>query len=48
MDYSKNLIQLMASCHSATYVKNQLLGDPFEIRMFENTGWILDEDTKNS
>jgi cation-transporting ATPase 13A3/4/5 len=34
----------MASCHSVTYVKEQLLGDPFEIRMFENTGWILDEN----
>lgn len=37
------LNEAMASCHSITYVNNQLLGDPLEIKMFESTGWELDE-----
>jgi cation-transporting ATPase 13A2 len=37
------LNEAMASCHSITYVNNQLLGDPLEIKMFESTNWELDE-----
>lgn len=37
----------MASCHSVTCVKDQLLGDPFEIKMFEKTGWLLDENIQS-
>lgn len=33
----------MASCHSITYVNNELIGDPLEIKMFESTEWELDE-----
>jgi hypothetical protein len=38
--------EVMASCHAITYVGNDLIGDPLEIKMFESTKWILDE--KNS
>ena len=38
--------EVMASCHAITYVENDLIGDPLEIKMFESTKWILDE--KNS
>lgn len=33
----------MASCHAITYVHDELVGDPLEIKMFESTGWQLDE-----
>ena len=35
--------EAMASCHSITYINEELVGDPLEIKMFENTDWILDE-----
>jgi len=35
--------EAMASCHSITYINEELVGDPLEIKMFENTNWILDE-----
>jgi cation-transporting ATPase 13A2 len=37
------LNEAMASCHSITYVNNELIGDPLEIKMFESTEWELDE-----
>lgn len=33
----------MASCHAITYINKELVGDPLEIKMFENTDWVLDE-----
>jgi cation-transporting ATPase 13A2 len=33
----------MASCHSLTYINEELLGDPLDIKMFESTNWIMDE-----
>jgi len=33
----------MACCQSVTYVKEELLGDPLEIKMLEDTEWDLDE-----
>lgn len=33
----------MASCHSITYYQNELIGDPLDVKMFESTGWVLDE-----
>ena len=33
----------MASCHSITQVDEKLVGDPLEIKMFQLTGWQLDE-----
>jgi cation-transporting ATPase 13A3/4/5 len=38
------LNEAMASCHAITRVEYELLGDPLEIRMFESTGWMLDEN----
>jgi len=35
--------EAMASCHAITYVGDDLVGDPLEIRMFESTKWVLDE-----
>ena len=33
----------MASCHSITYVNNELIGDPLDVKMFQATEWILEE-----
>ena len=33
----------MASCTAITYVNGQLVGDPLDVKMFEATGWTLDE-----
>ena len=35
--------EAMACCHSITYINEELVGDPLDIKMFENTEWILDE-----
>jgi cation-transporting ATPase 13A2 len=35
--------EAMASCHAITYINEELVGDPLDIKMFENTDWILDE-----
>lgn len=42
------LTEGMACCHAITYVHNELVGDPLEIKMFEMTGWTLEEDHKGS
>ncbi|XP_067950022.1 polyamine-transporting ATPase 13A3-like [Watersipora subatra] len=33
----------MASCHSLTYIDGELSGDPLDLKMFEATGWSLEE-----
>ena len=35
----------MASCHAITYVNGELIGDPLEVRMFEQTNWHYEEPT---
>lgn len=37
------LLEALASCHSITYVNGSLIGDPLDVKMFEATGWILEE-----
>jgi cation-transporting ATPase 13A2 len=39
------LFQGMLTCHSLTLIDNELCGDPLDIKMFESTGWILEEPT---
>ena len=36
-------LESIASCHSITYVNGELIGDPLDVKMFQATGWILDE-----
>jgi magnesium-transporting ATPase (P-type) len=38
----------MACCHAITYVNNELVGDPLEIKMFEMSKWKLEEDNSGS
>ncbi|XP_023653854.1 polyamine-transporting ATPase 13A3-like isoform X2 [Paramormyrops kingsleyae] len=36
----------MATCHSLTNINGQLSGDPLDLKMFEATGWLLQEATE--
>ncbi|XP_012263211.2 polyamine-transporting ATPase 13A3 isoform X1 [Athalia rosae] len=33
----------MVTCHSITIINNELSGDPLDLKMFESTGWNLEE-----
>lgn len=37
------LLRGMAACHSLTIIDGELAGDPLDVKMFESTGWILEE-----
>lgn len=41
------MLEILASCHSITSIKGKMIGDPLDIKMFESTGWILEENTEN-
>ena len=45
---NKDLLQYYtecsACCHCLTYVKDKLVGDPIDVKMFEALGWILKEN----
>lgn len=34
---------IQVTCHSITSMNDQLKGDPLDLKMFESTGWILEE-----
>ncbi|XP_023167868.2 probable cation-transporting ATPase 13A3 isoform X2 [Drosophila hydei] len=36
----------MVTCHSITFMNGTMMGDPLDLKMFESTGWIL-EDANN-
>ena len=37
------LFEGMLTCHSLTLINGTLCGDPLDVKMFESTGWILEE-----
>jgi len=37
---SSHLLRGMAVCHSLTYVKGNIVGDPLDLKMFAATGWV--------
>ncbi|XP_060098854.1 polyamine-transporting ATPase 13A3 [Heteronotia binoei] len=39
-------IACMAACHSLTKIEGVISGDPLDLKMFEATGWILEEATE--
>ncbi|XP_030629538.1 probable cation-transporting ATPase 13A3 [Chanos chanos] len=39
-------VACMATCHSLTKIDGQLSGDPLDLKMFQATGWILEEATE--
>ncbi|KAH9529860.1 hypothetical protein DERF_003718 [Dermatophagoides farinae] len=46
LEYGPLLISL-ASCHSLTLIEGKMIGDPLDQKMFEATGWILEEPDVN-
>lgn len=44
---SQLLLEVLACCHSLTSVNNQLIGDPLDIKMFEWTGWVMEDNNEN-
>ncbi|KAJ7313297.1 hypothetical protein JRQ81_004585 [Phrynocephalus forsythii] len=39
-------VAAMATCHSLTTIGGRLSGDPLDLKMFEATGWVLEEPTR--
>ena len=44
LDLLQYYIECLACCHCLTYVKEKLLGDPIDVRMFESVEWIMKEN----
>ncbi|XP_045583317.1 polyamine-transporting ATPase 13A3 isoform X2 [Procambarus clarkii] len=38
-----HLLYAMSTCHSITIINLKQVGDPLDLKMFESTGWVLDE-----
>lgn len=38
-----SLVEVMAGCHSIQVVNDELIGDPLDLKMFEWTGWHMEE-----
>ncbi|KAL1121979.1 hypothetical protein AAG570_003387, partial [Ranatra chinensis] len=38
-----HLLKAMVTCHSLTIIDGSLTGDPLDLKMFESTGWVLEE-----
>jgi cation-transporting ATPase 13A3/4/5 len=49
---NKDLLQYFtecsACCHCLTYVKDKLVGDPIDVKMFEALGWYMKENDSNN
>ncbi|XP_055531150.1 polyamine-transporting ATPase 13A3 [Wyeomyia smithii] len=40
---TEHLLRGMVTCHSITFVNGEMRGDPLDLKIFESTGWILEE-----
>lgn len=40
-----NMLHAMATCHSLKVVDGEIVGDPLDAKMFQFTGWTLEEST---
>ncbi|KAJ2235116.1 hypothetical protein IWW45_002868, partial [Coemansia sp. RSA 485] len=38
-----SLMHALATCHAVKLVDGQLVGDPLDVKMFEATGWVFEE-----
>ena len=46
-DRSQIMIEVMASCHSLTSINGKIIGDALDKKMFEWTGWIMEDNNEN-
>ncbi|KAJ2093025.1 hypothetical protein IW138_000739 [Coemansia sp. RSA 986] len=42
-----NVLHALTTCHAVKLVDGVYVGDPLDVKMFESTGWVLDEDDDN-
>lgn len=40
---ASNFLEGIVSCHSITYIDGVLIGDPLDVKMFQKTGWHLED-----
>ncbi|XP_058492092.1 polyamine-transporting ATPase 13A3-like isoform X1 [Solea solea] len=40
---NSRFVACMATCHSLTKIEGELCGDPLDLKMFNATGWVLEE-----
>ncbi|NXE99856.1 AT132 ATPase, partial [Menura novaehollandiae] len=38
------LLHALATCHTVSPLRGQLLGDPMDLKMLESTGWMMEEE----
>ena len=43
-DLNLFFVECLATCHCATYVNGNIIGDPVDVKMFESSGWTLHEN----
>ncbi|KAJ1902643.1 hypothetical protein LPJ81_003494 [Coemansia sp. IMI 209127] len=43
-----NMMHALATCHAVKLVDGVYVGDPLDVKMFESTGWVLDENDDNN
>ncbi|XP_062505188.1 polyamine-transporting ATPase 13A3-like [Corticium candelabrum] len=43
-----HLLFAMATCHTLTYIDGELAGDPIDLKMFQATGWVIEEHGEES
>jgi len=46
-DKRKVISDIMGCCHSLTTVNGKLIGDPLELKMFESSDLLLEDNNKN-
>ncbi len=44
LPHESPMMTCLASCHSLTLIQGELTGDPLDVKMFEATGWSLEEE----
>ncbi|KAG9324797.1 hypothetical protein KVV02_004670 [Mortierella alpina] len=47
-DKCTSLLHAMTTCHSVKSLNGELIGEPLDLKMFEFTRWILEEDSLGS
>ena len=47
-DLLQYYVECLACCHCLTYVKDKLVGDPIDVKMFEALDWIMKENDSSN
>ncbi|XP_030760094.1 probable cation-transporting ATPase 13A3 isoform X2 [Sitophilus oryzae] len=44
LESTTDVFRGMASCHSLSAIEGEICGDPLDVKMFESTGWIFEDN----